>query len=97
MNLNITELANVLPNSYIISSAGCPCRPDHLHFKAEGYRKLGTRYAVKMSSLLGYEITEPALRQAPELIKKLSLSYEFMAEESKLIKGNHSFEEQNLF
>lgn len=69
MNLNIAKLPNVLPNSYIISSAGCPCRPDHLHFKAEGYRKLGTRYAVKMLSLLGYEITETALPQAPEMTK----------------------------
>ena len=66
MNFNIARLPNVLPNSYVISSAGCPCRPDHLHFKAEGYRKLGTRYAEKMLSLLGYEIKEPALPQSPE-------------------------------
>ena len=66
MNFNIARLPNVLPNSYVISSAGCPCRPDHLHFKAEGYRKLGTRYAEKMLSLLGYEIKEPALLQSPE-------------------------------
>ncbi len=66
MNLIIAKLPEVIPNSYVISSAGCPCRPDHLHFKAEGYRKLGTRYAEKMLSLLGYEIKEPVLPQTPE-------------------------------
>jgi len=40
----------------VISSAGCPCRPDHLHFTPAGYRTFGTRYGMEMLSLLGYKI-----------------------------------------
>jgi hypothetical protein len=53
-NRNINNLPKVLPNSFVISSAGCTDGPDNLHFNPAGYRKLGTRYAVKMLSLLGY-------------------------------------------
>jgi alpha-L-arabinofuranosidase len=59
MNSIIGELPKLIPNSYVISSSGCTCRPDHLHFTPAGYRKLGTRYAEKMLSLLGYKITDP--------------------------------------
>ena len=53
MNGIIDDLPKTIPNSYVISSAGCPCRPDHLHFTPAGYRVLGTRYGEKMLSLLG--------------------------------------------
>ena len=60
MNKIIDDLPKTIPNSYVISSAGCPAiPPDHLHFTAEGYRILGTRYAEKMLSLLGYNISKP--------------------------------------
>ena len=59
MNKIIAELPKTLPNSYVISSAGCTCRQDHLHFNSAGYRELGKRYAEKMLSLLGYKIAEP--------------------------------------
>ena len=59
MNKIIDELPQTVPNSYVISSAGCPARQQHLHFTAAGYRELGKRYAEKMLSLLGYDITEP--------------------------------------
>lgn len=52
------KLLETLPNSYVISSAGLPCNPDHLHFTAEGYRQLGKRYAEKMLSLPGYKIKD---------------------------------------
>lgn len=52
------KLPETLPNSYVISSAGLPCNPDHLHFTAEGYRQFGKRYAEKMLSLLGYKIKD---------------------------------------
>jgi hypothetical protein len=55
MNKIIATLPEKLPNSYIISSAGCPCSRDHLHFTAEGYRLIGTRYGEKMLALLGYK------------------------------------------
>lgn len=60
MNKIIDELPQTLPNSYVISSAGCASRlPDHLHFTPAGYREFGTRYGEKMLSLLGYKVTEP--------------------------------------
>jgi len=51
VNTIIAELPKVVPNSYVISSKGCECRPDHLHFTAAGYRELGKRYAEKMLEL----------------------------------------------
>ncbi|MDM8161539.1 family 43 glycosylhydrolase [Labilibaculum sp. K2S] len=52
MNSIIATLPEVIPNSYIISSEGCPGVQDHLHFSAEGYRMLGERYAERMLLLL---------------------------------------------
>jgi hypothetical protein len=52
MNAIIAELPKTLSNSYVISSAGCAGRPDHLHFAPEGYREFGKRYAEKMLSIL---------------------------------------------
>lgn len=54
MNAIIDDLPKTIPTSYVISSAGCPCRPDHLHFTPAGYREFGTRYGDKMLSLLGF-------------------------------------------
>jgi len=59
MNKIIAQLPQTISNSYVISSAGCPQKGDNLHFTAEGYRKLGKRYGVKMLSLLGYKINDP--------------------------------------
>jgi len=56
MNKIIATLPDVIPNSYIISSVGCPGSRDHLHFAAEGYRILGKRYGAKMLELLGYKM-----------------------------------------
>jgi lysophospholipase L1-like esterase len=53
MNRIIAELPKTLPNSYVISSAGCTAKPDRLHFNSAGYREFGKRYAEKMLSLLG--------------------------------------------
>jgi lysophospholipase L1-like esterase len=66
MNTIIAKLPETIPNCYVISSKGCPCRKqDHLHFTPAGYRELGKRYGEKMVSLLGYMVTEseqPATR-----------------------------------
>jgi len=56
MNKIIAALPQTIPNSYVISSAGCTCSPDHLHFTVEGCRLLGTRYGGTMLSLLGYKV-----------------------------------------
>lgn len=58
MNKIIATLPEVIPNSYVISSAGCPQKGDNLHFTAAGYRELGKRYGAKMLGLLGYEVGE---------------------------------------
>ncbi len=58
MNTIIATLPQTIPNSYVISSKGCTTISDNLHFTAEGYRKLGKRYAVEMLSLLGYPVTD---------------------------------------
>lgn len=59
MNAIIAELPRVVSNAHVISSSGCTDAADNLHFDAAGYRKLGTRYAMKMLALLGYDTREP--------------------------------------
>lgn len=59
MNAIIATLPQTIANSYVISSEGCAGRPDHLHFTAEGYRIFGKRYAARMLSILGYNVTVP--------------------------------------
>ncbi len=58
LNSIIATLPQTIPNSHVISSSGCTCISDHVHFNAEGYRKFGKRYAVKMLSILGYKVAE---------------------------------------
>lgn len=57
MNTIISTLPNTIPNTYIIPSVGCTGVPDHLHFNANGYRVLGKRYAAKMLTILGYNVS----------------------------------------
>jgi lysophospholipase L1-like esterase len=52
MNKIIATLPQTIPNSYVVSSAGCPQRGDKLHFTAAGYREFGKRYGIQMLSLL---------------------------------------------
>ncbi|HEY3369912.1 MAG TPA: sialate O-acetylesterase [Prolixibacteraceae bacterium] len=58
MNAIIAKLPQSLPNSYVISSSTCTDTTDNLHFNSAGYRKIGTRYATKMLSLMGIVPTE---------------------------------------
>jgi hypothetical protein len=55
MNKIIAELPKTLPNSYVISSAGCAANSDRLHFSAAGQREFGKRYAETMITALGYK------------------------------------------
>ena len=57
MNNIIAGLPETLPNSYVISSAGCTS-VERLHFNSAGYRELGKRYGEKMLELLGYKIKQ---------------------------------------
>ena len=72
MNSIIAALPETIPNSYIISSKGCPCHPDHLHFKPAGYRELGKRYAEKMLSILGFKIIESKVLGADSAAQPLA-------------------------
>ena len=54
----MAELPKTLPNSHVVSSAGCSCHPDKLHFDSAGSRELGRRYGEKMLSVLGYKAAE---------------------------------------
>lgn len=54
MNKIIAELPQTIPTAHFVASDGCAGRTDHLHFTPAGYRELGTRYGLKMLSLLGY-------------------------------------------
>jgi hypothetical protein len=56
-NKILAELPRTLPNSHVISSAGCTSN-DRLHFNPAGSREFGKRYGEKMLSLLGYKIAE---------------------------------------
>jgi hypothetical protein len=58
-NTFMAELPKTLPNSYVISSAGCTCNPDRMHFNSAGSREFGKRYGEKMLSLLGYPRAQP--------------------------------------
>jgi hypothetical protein len=55
----LKKLPETLPNSYVVSSAGLPCNPDHLHFTPEGQREFGKRYGEKMLSVMGYPVKQP--------------------------------------
>lgn len=53
----MAELPKTLPNSYVISSAGCATN-DRLHFNSEGSREFGKRYGEKMLEVLGHKTVE---------------------------------------
>jgi hypothetical protein len=60
----------VILTAYVIPSSGCPAAEDNLHFTAEGYRKLGVRYAEKTTPFVGEGTklgitTEPASTNIP--------------------------------
>ena len=65
-NKILAELPKTLPNSYLVSSAGCTCNPDHLHFNAAGSRELGDRYGEKMLALLGFRAAKRPATQPAE-------------------------------
>ncbi len=58
-NKILAELPKTLTNSYVISSAGCTCNPDHMHFNSAGSRVFGKRYGEAMLSALGCKIKQP--------------------------------------
>lgn len=59
-NQIMAGLPTTLPNSQVISSAGCPTN-DRLHFNSEGSREFGKRYGERMLELLGVTDSTPVL------------------------------------
>lgn len=56
MNDVIVTLPEVIPTAHVIYSNECSNAIDMIHFNAEGYRKLGHRYAEKMAEIMGLTI-----------------------------------------
>jgi hypothetical protein len=54
-NKIMAKLPETLPNSYVISSAGCSCNSDRMHFDSAGSRMFGARYGDKMLEVMGYK------------------------------------------
>ena len=52
-NTVIAKLPSVIPTSHVISSVGCPCASDNIHFTVAGYRTMGKRYAYEALRQLG--------------------------------------------
>jgi hypothetical protein len=57
-NKIMAELPKTLPNSYVVSSAGCTCNPDRMHFNSAGSREFGKRYAEKMLAAEGIPLKQ---------------------------------------
>lgn len=57
-NSVIANLPTAVPTAHVISSVDCKAASDGAHFTAEGYRKIGRRYAIKMLNLLGYDVKD---------------------------------------
>ncbi len=70
----IATVPDVIPNSYVISSDGCPGKDDHLHFTAQGYRIMGQRYAQKALHLMGIEaeIDDPTASATYQIDKRFT-------------------------
>lgn len=50
-NTVIARLPEVIPTAHVVSSKGCPCAKDSLHYTAEGYRMMGRRFAETVLSI----------------------------------------------
>lgn len=57
-NPTLDRVHDFIPTAWTISSYACEVSPDYLHFSANGYHRLGRRYAIKMLQLMGKEIAD---------------------------------------
>jgi len=64
-NAIIDTISSAIPTAYPVSSLGCKGNFDKLHFKAEGYRLLGRRYADVMMSILNKDKQQPVVNTVP--------------------------------
>ncbi|MBQ2525276.1 MAG: hypothetical protein II542_00380, partial [Bacteroidales bacterium] len=103
-NAIIARLPNVIPNSYVISSEGCPARQDdHLHFTAEGYSGSanlpmyaqgdGNTFAFHYLTA-GYKFTITDLDESVSKIKFVvenNTTYELSSDIKLVIDGNNIY------
>ena len=59
-NTIIAQLPSVIPTAHVISSVGCPCANDNIHFTVSGYRTMGKRYAYAALRQLGVDMQAQA-------------------------------------
>ncbi|MCQ2973399.1 MAG: acetyl xylan esterase [Bacteroidales bacterium] len=87
-NAIIKRLPEVIKNSHLISSSGCPENFDQLHFNAEGYRMFGRRYAVKMLELLGIKAKDTSNPRANNLVSPVlhMMKFKFDREKNQLVE-----------
>lgn len=52
-NTIIARLPEVIPTARVVSSVGCPCASDNIHFTVQGYRTMGKRYAYEALRFMG--------------------------------------------
>lgn len=57
-NPTIDDMPNRFPNTFVVSSEGCPPGDDNVHFSSEGYRQMGRHYALRY-----LEATNPKLAE----------------------------------
>ncbi len=87
-NPTIDRVHDFIPTAYTISSRACEAGMDHLHFSAAGYRRLGTRYGIKMLQLMGYDVaddTESELQTAATTDQAFSVEVTLRESDNKLI------------
>ncbi len=87
MNPIIATLPDTIPTAHVISSRGCTAQ-DNAHFDSAGIRELGRRYAEKMLSLMGYEITAPTSHSTGFQ----TLDYLYSISGKKTLAGQHNRE-----
>ena len=59
-NTVIAKLPSVIPTAHVISSVGCPCANDNIHFTVSGYRTMGKRYAYEALRQMGAAVQAQA-------------------------------------
>lgn len=92
-NAIIDTIQSVIPTAYPVSAAGCTGARDHLHFTAEGYRKLGRRYADVMMSILNKENQKVAdntvpVQEYPLVDKDGRVTFQVKAPEAKAVAAD---------
>lgn len=99
-NAVIARMPSVIPNAHVISSSGCSCGPDQLHFDAEGYRELGRRYGRAMLEILGYPLSVSQMYDAPVkpyvLHRNGNITFNYQAPSAKSVLLSSQFLDANV-